>query len=232
MASTFKWNSLPHVKELIENMDEVKSLLEIHRYVGGDGPGRKVGVEVLNKSAVVLVVACWEAFVEDLSDNALKFMIDNASSHTVFPQDVLERVASKNSGLNAWKLAGDGWKTALLNNYKEVIAKTTGTLNTPKTAQVDELFAKSIGLHKLSSSWRWPKRTAAGASKALDDLITLRGSIAHRVKSSQAVRKADGSNAIELVGRLAAKSTNRVREHVHAQVGKYPWGFTTYGGVG
>lgn len=230
-ASMSKLKFPHHVEELIDNMAEVRTLLDIHLSVGGDGPGRRVGIEVLNKSAVVLVVACWEAFVEDLSNNALKFMIENATSHTVFPQDVLERVASKNTGVSAWNLAGDGWKTALTNNYKEVIAKTTGMLNTPKTAQVDELFSKSIGLHKLSSSWRWGGRTAPAASKALDELITLRGSIAHRVKSSQAVRKVDGKNAVELVSRLAAKSTNHVREYVHKRVGKYPWDTAFYVGA-
>jgi hypothetical protein len=210
-----------HVDQIKENLAEVAGLLDIHAYMAGVKPGRKFGVEVLNKSAIVLVVACWEAFVEDLSNNALRFMIDNAASHDVFPTTVLERVASKHGGLAAWKLAGEGWKDALANNYKEVIAKTTGTLNTPKTAQVDELFAKSIGLQHLSSHWRWPGRTHTGSAKALDDLVTLRGSIAHRVKSSKAVRKVDAEQAMDLVGRLAAKSTNRVREYVHKQVGKY-----------
>jgi len=35
---------------------------------------------------------------------------------------------------------------------KAVLAKTTGALNTPRTAQVDELFRKVIGLDRLSSS--------------------------------------------------------------------------------
>lgn len=222
----------PHIEQLFANVDEVRQLLEIHAAVGGEGPGRRTNVEVLNKSAIVLVVACWEAYVEDLATFALDFMIKEAQSHKVFPKTVLERVASKCSGPNAWALAGDGWKKALRDNFSEVLAKTTGTLNTPRAPQVDELFLKTLGLQDLSSCWYWPGRTQDRAVGALDALITLRGSIAHRVQHSDAVRKRRVTEAIELISRLAARSTNTVSRHVHAQVGKYPWSHSiTYKGV-
>jgi hypothetical protein len=221
----------PHVEQLIENIYEVGGLLNIHEQLAGKTPGRKVGVEILNKSAIVLVVACWEAFVEDLAENALTFMVQNASSHTVFPKQVLERVASKHNGPNAWSLAGDGWKQALANNLAELLAKTTGTLNTPRADQVDELFSKTIGLPSLSSSWVWTGRTSEKSKQALDDLITLRGSIAHRVESTEAVRKNRVKGAMDLVQRLAAKSTNKVREHVHKQTGKHPWRLEAFRGM-
>lgn len=221
----------PHVQQLLENVEEVRQLLEIHATLGGDRPGRRTNVEVLNKSAVVLTVACWEAYVEDLAATALHFMITEATSHKVFPKPVLERVGSKYSGSNAWSLAGDGWKKALRDNFSEVLAKTTGVLNTPRAPQVDELFLKTLGLQNLSTSWFWPGRTQASAVSALDSLITLRGSIAHRVQHSESVHKRRVTDAIELISRLAAKSTNAVRKHVHSHVGKHPWQLLTYGGV-
>jgi len=224
-------SSAPHVVQLLENLQEVDLLLDIHRSVAGTKPGRKRDVEVLNKSAVVLVVACWEAYVEDLASNALSFMIDEAKSHTVFPKAVLERVGSKYSGPNAWELAGEGWKKALRDNFSEVLAKTTGTLNTPRAPQVDDLFMKTLGLPAVSRVWTWPGRTQSAAVKALDELITLRGSIAHRVQHSKSVHKSTVVAAVELISRLAAKSTNHVRGHVHAAVGKYPWNSVAYKGV-
>jgi hypothetical protein len=206
-------------------------LLAIHGKVAGKGRGRKYDVEVLNKSAIVLVVACWEAFVEDLAETALVTLIDKAKSHQIFPPVVLERVGSKNSGVNAWKLAGDGWKAALRDNLKEVLAKTTGTLNTPRAPQVNELFSKTIGLESISSSWKWNRRTVLQSTSALDKLITLRGSIAHRVKNSDSVLKRDVNAAVELVSRLAAKSSNRVRTFIHTQTGTHPWSVVTYKGM-
>jgi hypothetical protein len=212
-----------HFEDLVENLEEVEALLTIHASVAGSGPGRKWGVEVLNKSAVVLVVACWEAFVEDTVEAALKFMIENATDHTIFPKLVLERVASKHSGPAAWSLAGDGWKKAMRDNLAEVLAKTTGALNTPRAAQVDDLFAKTIGLQNLSTHWRWTGRRAATSIDLLDQLITLRGSIAHRVKSSRSVVKRDVHEAIDLVTRLAASTHNTTRTYVMDRTGHVPW---------
>jgi len=221
-----------HIAQFLENIAEVGQLLEIHKKIGGTGPGRRRDIEVLNKSAIVLVVACWEAFVEDLASLALDFMITHAKDHTAFSKNVLDRVASKNSGPNAWSLAGEGWKKALRDNYTEILARTSGVLNTPRAPQVDDLFSKAVGLASLSSCWHWKGRTKANAIASLDALITLRGSIAHRVKHTSGVYKRDVIAALHLVSFLAAKSNNSVRSHVHSSIGAYPWARVTYKGVG
>lgn len=225
-------NPPAHLREFLGNMHEVNQLLGIHGNVVGQGPGRKRNVEVLNKSAIVLLVACWEAYVEDLAKTSLEFMIDKAPDHKVFPNNVLERVCSKNSGINAWNLAGTGWKTALRNNLSEVLAKTVGNLNTPKTAQVNELFLKSVGHSKLSSCWSWRGRSEKDTSEALDSLVTLRNTIAHRVKHTKSVRKKHVVEAIDLVSRLAAKSNNEMSRFLHKLVGASPWNEVTYKGTG
>lgn len=229
---TAKKQLATHVTQFNENIGEVNQLLSIHTKLGGAGPGRKRDVEVLNKSAIVLVVACWEAFVEDLAGIALDFMITNAKDHTAFPKSVLDRVSSKNSGPNAWALAGDGWKKALRDNYTEILAKTAGILNTPRAPQVDDLFLKSIGLQSVSSNWYWKGRKKGSAITALDDLITLRGSIAHRVTHSKSVYKKDVVSAIDLVCYLSAKTSNSVRAHTHSATGTVPWNRVEYRGIG
>jgi hypothetical protein len=50
-----------------DNYADIARLIEIHKELAGTGPGYKHGVAVLNKSAVVLTSAVWEAFCEDLS---------------------------------------------------------------------------------------------------------------------------------------------------------------------
>jgi len=217
-----------HINNLIQNIVEVSNLLTIHGKITKPGPGKKHDVQILHKSAVVLLVACWEAYVEDLVQAALGFMTKNCTDHRSFPKSVLERIASKNSGIDAWNLAGDGWKVALQTNLKEVLARTIGTLNTPKTTQVDELFKKSLGIDPLSSCWYWKGRSIAQTTEALDALVTLRGSIAHRVTASASVQKKDVLEARDLISRLAARSSNHVRIFVHKQIGKYPWSAIKY----
>jgi hypothetical protein len=212
-----------HVNTLIENVGEVQRLQRIHSQITTKGPGRKHNVEVLHKSAIVLLVACWEAYVEDLAAASLDHMIATCKDHSAFPKYVLERIASNHSGLKAWNLAGDGWRKALKDNFTQILAKTTGTLNTPRTSQVDELFEKTIGLSDMSSSWHWKGRSTAQARKALDDLVTLRGSIAHRVTVARNVHLKDVREAQDLIRRLAAASHNRVCGFLVAQAGLAPW---------
>lgn len=215
--------SARHMENLIENVKEVDRLLEIHSQITTKGPGRKHNVAVLHKSSVVLLVACWEAFIEDLAGAALEQMIKTAKNHGVFPDSVLERIGSKCSGPKAWNLAGDGWRTELRSNLKEVLARTTGALNTPKTEQVDNLFANTIGLQRLSDSWNWQGESVPQSRAALDKIVTLRGSIAHRVKSAAAVHLDDVRSYREFVFRLCVRSHNRVRQYVASKVEAPPW---------
>lgn len=222
-----------HMTRLIANVGEVDRLKKIHRQVTPKGPGRKYDVAVLHKSAIVLLVACWEAYVEDLASETLLYMIRSAPDHSVFPDKVLERVGSKHSGKNAWDLAGDGWKKALKDNFKEVLQRTTGTLNTPKTAQIDTLFKQTIGLEELSSSWHWKGRSTEQATQILDELVTLRGSIAHRVATSESVTLKHVGDSRSFIYRLAVLSNNRVCRFLAAsKIGKSPWEHCVFGSTG
>lgn len=74
-----------HMETLWENLGEVSRLYEIHTQISGHGPGYKHDVQVLNKSAVVLLVACWEAFIEDLALSAFDEMLEKAVEPDIFP---------------------------------------------------------------------------------------------------------------------------------------------------
>ena len=59
--------------------------------------------------------------------------------------------------------------------------------------------------------------------------IELRGAIAHRVKSSQKVHKVTVTDYSDFATRLAVRTANVTRKHVHTLVGEYPWSEYTYG---
>ena len=102
-----------HIVDLQSNVAEVDRLMTIHQHIAGTDRGRKFDVEVLNKSGIVLLVACWEAFVEDLAVTSLEFMVNESADHRKLPRDLLELVGNKNQGLKAWSLAGNGWSMRL-----------------------------------------------------------------------------------------------------------------------
>lgn len=220
-----------HLRNFLENIQEVSSLLDHHERIAGTGVGRKYDVEVINKSAIVLVVACWEAYVEDVASGALEHLISHGENYSVFPKNVLEIVGSKHSGVNAWDLAGDGWKKALKSNFQDVFNKTIGKLNTPRAKEVDELFKKTIGIENLSTYWAWPGRSSSQAISALDKLITMRCEIAHRVKHSKSVLKRDVIKAMDLVSRLSVKTNNNVGPYIQNKTGKSAWGVFVFNGM-
>jgi hypothetical protein len=216
-----------HIQALEENIAEVKRLLEIHKGLAGNTPGRKHNVEVLNKSAIVLLVACWEALIEDLAEAAYSALLAQAKDHTVFPFDVLT-LASKplkedNDNRKVWDLAGEGWKKVLHDHKEAVFKQYIGKLNTPKPKQVDALFQALLGMPSISSNWHWKRMSAANAVKALEDLIELRGSIAHRVQGTKSVTKASVSRAMKLIYCLSVITSNRVRTFVYAKTKKRTW---------
>ena len=216
-----------HVTTFNENIQAINRLLEIHEEITGIKPGYRANVEVLNKSGVVLLVACWEAFIEDLASSSFDFLLSNAKDHTAFPDKVLT-LSSKvfwdsKDERGVWLLADSGWKSILQSHKSKVIEHHIGNFNTPRAAQIDTLFESLVGLKSLSSKWYWQKMSSEQAKKKLGDLITLRGSIAHRVETSRAVKKDAVSKNGDFINRLAFISSNTLREYLHSRVGKYPW---------
>lgn len=69
----------------------------------------------------------------------------------------------------------------------------------------------------------------AKIKQSLEDLVTLRGEIAHRVVSSRSVLKRDVEAATELVQRLAVTSSNVVRQFLLARGKWEPWQEYSYG---
>ena len=171
----------PHLDNLKSNRKQVRRLLEIHGIVAGKGVGYKHDVEVLHKSAIVLLVASWEAYVEDLATNAFEALLAAAKDHDIFPPDVLTSASSvlkkADNNREIWKLAGDGWKQVLKDHKLELFSQYIGKLNTPKPKQIDGLFHALIGISNISSRWHWKGMSEQDSADKLEGLIELRGSI-------------------------------------------------------
>ena len=221
----------PHLI-LWNNLREVDRLLQIHTRVSGKKAGRKHNVAVLHKSAIVLLVACWEAFIEDLAEDAFSIMLQRAKAHGVFPKKVLAEAAKPlKDGVNPsdlWRLAGDGWKDVLRDHKSSLFERYISKLNTPRPAQVDALYETLLGIKAVSNTWHWKGMSAKEARQTLEELIELRGSIAHRVAARRTVRKKDVFRQVDFVNRIAVQTSNAVRLHLLDATGKEPWPNFTY----
>ena len=209
------------------NARDVKRLLEIHADVGGDAKGRRSGLEVLNKSAIVLITAIWEAYCEDIASEALQHLVTHApfaaSLPTELKKHIVNDVKADKNDLAMWDLADAGWKGRVSARLASITADRNRRLNTPKSGQIDQLFSSAIGLTSVSDSWRWRRMSSAQAKAKLDRYVELRGAIAHRGAGSTAVQKWQVEDYFGHVRRLAGKTGGRVKTHVHGVTGKDLW---------
>jgi hypothetical protein len=210
-------------KKFDENCGDVRRLLEIHGDIAGDAPGRKYGVEVLNKSAVVLITAFWEGYCEDIAAEGLAHLVAECQDASSLPKELKKRVAAELSGnkdeLAIWTLAGDGWRTALTDRLERLREERNRRLNTPKATQIDELFLSTVGIPSISKSWYWKGMSTDQAREKLDRYVTLRGSIAHRGAGAGSVRKTEVTDYFAHVRTLVSKTGGKVNGHVKVATG-------------
>ena len=210
-----------------ENAKDVERLLEIHADVGGDAKGRRFGLEVLNKSALVLITAIWEAYCEDVVSEALEHLVNNVPQASHLPKELRKRITadikSEPNDLAMWDLADGGWKSKAKARLTTLTAERNRKLNTPKAEQIDELFAAGIGLSKLSDAWKWKKMSSTKARQKLDDYVGVRGAIAHRGAAAAGIKKWQVTDHFQHVKRLVAQTDSRVAQHVKNSTGKSLW---------
>ena len=220
------------LKNLQENMRDVERLLEIHAELTGQEKGRRSGVEVLNKSAIVLITAAWEAFVEDLAIEGFDFLLNNASTHDAIPSKVRglvgEDLLKASDSKDLWKLADMGWKSILKTHKKKYHKRYAGDLNTPKYKQIDTLFESLLGIRSVSRFWYWQRQSADYSRTRLDKYITVRGQIAHRASTEESITKLYVKEYANFIYRLAVKTANRTSTHIHKLVEADPWDLVTY----
>lgn len=224
-----------HIVDLYENWKEILNLIEIQDEYSISGKKSKKRLDALNKASLVLLIANWEAFIEDLATNAFEFLIENANDPSAFPNKVLS-LASKSliddpNNTRVWKLSGEGWKSVLADHREAVLNRYVGRLNTPKPAQVDILFRELIGYKNISSKWYWRGISHNSVIKKLETLVSLRGEIAHRVNASRKIRKNDIINHAMFISRISVITSNNIGVFIGRRVHKECWKLLRIGEV-
>src|SRR6266566_4922218 len=180
-------------KAFDESLTEVSRLMEIHGQLGGDKRGRRHQLEVLNKSAVVLITAIWEAYCEDIVSEALKHLLQHATNAESLPKVLKKFIAAElkkdNNEIAVWALADKGWRAVLQKRQAALQEERNRRLNTPNSDKIKELFHRALGIDDITSAWSWKKMSSKSAAVKLDGYVTLRHEIAHRGTAVSSVNK-------------------------------------------
>ena len=215
-----------------QNVEDIERLLELHEQIGGTQRGRRHGLEVLNKSAIVLITAFWESYCEDIAAEALAHVVKHTTSADALPKElkklVLKDLGNDQHELALWRLTGDGWRAVVEERLEGIQEARNRKLNAPRAATVDALFRDALGIEQISSEWRIAKNMPPSkCAEKLERLVTLRGAIAHRGKAQESVTKAAVVDYLDFVRRLAARTGGEVNKHVQMVTGKPLWNPTT-----
>jgi len=214
-----------------DNSKDVERLLKIARH-NADGPDTD---QAVNKAAIVLITAFWEAYCEDIAAEGLEHVVVHANDFEQLPkklrQDLARELKEDKNELAVWDLAGDGWRDALTARLEAYTKSRNRLFNTPKPSQIDELFEKALGIPRMSDAWkvRRPRHspeelmTADEARTQLTEFVELRGAIAHRGYADADVQHIQVRDYFELVGRIVGVTGGRVNTQVENVTGVPLW---------
>ncbi len=194
--------------------------------------------EVVCKAAIVLTASFWEAYCEDIAAEGLAHLIDNTDDVNTLPkklrQDLAAELKTDKNDLAIWALAEDGWRSTLRNRLDTYTSERNWLFNSPKPAQIDALFAKALGIPRISEKWAWkaklsqrthepPTMTAAEARQMLTEYIEIRGAIAHRGITKLPVTIDQAQRFYEFIRRLASRTGGEVSRSVMKATGVPLW---------
>lgn len=161
-------------------IEDVERLLKLHDTETRGKRGRPSRqIEVFKRAAIILSVTAWESFIEDTIRASAEEKVRVATSPTDI-SSTFNSVAqawlqqSPNApDLAAW--VGEGWKSLIKKKLDSDLRK----LNTPNSKNVRELSKRYLNID-ITAHWSWKRTNASRAAGRLDELIQLRGDLAHR----------------------------------------------------
>lgn len=158
------------VDRLIDEIDKTEAAMK----AAGQGlQGGRRAYAHLGRSAVVMLCAALEAYVENiLTEVVNEYYLKNVKDPKTLPNEVqktiCERIA-RSDHTQIMKLTGDGWKAVLRDTIQNTLLSEFG-FSTPKPNKIDNWFNKYTGLKPMV---RFPNSTQ------LDAFVEKRGNIAH-----------------------------------------------------
>lgn len=198
------------------NLKDIQRLVENYNTLKGDGRGKKA-LDHITRSGILLLVAAWEVYIEEVLCESVDFISTKLRNPDNLPTDVKKTlskfVAAHKHELKPFELAGQGWKKV----YRDEIFRETEKLNTPKKANIDDLFLRYLGIDSISSNWTLGD---------IDFIVSTRGSIAHRMKSDKYIKMIILKGFMEEIRQYVSETDKYLYAYLTGIVGKTPWNNT------
>ena len=183
-------------------LEDVQSLLDIHKNITRNGTGKRVSeFRVLNKSAIVLLVASWETYVESLLEESVLFLLEKRFAGT----------PSQNQ------------HSILQDLLRISVQKEVKRLHTPKSDAVKTLFASILGIQNVRKVWGKDAQKSEAAANALDALLEMRHRIVHGAPSDPEFTKTHVISYRQFLRNIVRKTDDETKKHLLFLTGSNPW---------
>ncbi len=165
---------------LKSNIEDIRSLIKLSSSIADVDNQRAIF-----RSVVVLLVASWEQFVEQLADSSIAVMTDRLRDPSTLPNKVKESIAINSIPTNqgnqkefsdsVWGFAHKGWKQAYIN----YCTKLTSNLHNASATNVIDLYWRILGIRDITQKWSYLSLANTECVEKLDQIIEIRHDIAH-----------------------------------------------------
>lgn len=186
---------------------DVYHLFDIHDELIGNSLTTKKAekADVLVRSTYLFITACWESYIEDLCEEALLCLLQD-------------------------NIKARGWIGKILKKHRQELVQT---FHTPRSSNINNLYAATIGITNLTNSWKWNGMSVSQAQSKLGTYIGIRGAIAHRTQISKPISRKDAEDYLDFIRILVSKTERRVQNYVKRitgnNFGKIRIGGSNYG---
>ena len=214
-------------KSFDDNSKDIKRLLNVWSEFEGlakevpkEGDATEIPATriVFLKSIIVLLISYWEAYLEDIAGEALKHIIQNVKDSNELPKElkkaITKELEKEPDELAVWKLCGDNWRNLCLDRFQTLTEQRNRNFNSPKSYLTNEFIQKSIGLENITKKWKTDMLDSEQCNKKLDDLIELRGAIAHRGKVTRTLTMKSVTEDVEFIKKLVASTGGAINSFV------------------
>lgn len=182
-------------------LQDVAEVNQAHRNLRTGLPGRQWNLSGLNRSAIVLTVSAWEAYVEDLAIECV---------------DALKPASQAANG------SGQSWPLDAWPAINALTRDKIGRFNTPNSKNVVTLFSTALGLSNVTLGWHYRGCIQPKAVAHLDRLLSVRHEIAHGVNPRPSVAASYATWAPQFIRRVAECTDATVRDHLVNVLGVTP----------
>ncbi|MFH1830174.1 MAG: MAE_28990/MAE_18760 family HEPN-like nuclease [Pseudomonadota bacterium] len=215
----------PALKRFRKTHNEAKLLINIQEEYAGTKKGKKhIYWKPLNQSAVVFLMAAWEAYIEDVCSWSIEYILKKRpkSNH------LLSKAADKlyDNIVGDDKKVKKNGKEKLLkifveNNSSREIEKLLkydiDALHNPNSTNVATLVHLCSGLRDITKSWKWRGQSYEGAVKKINKYMKARHRIAHGRRKAiikKEVNRTYAKDCLDFVDKLINVTDQTIVKHL------------------